>query len=55
MEGRGVAENVKKAAKWYQLAADQGNASAMRNLAVLFATGTDGTPDNAAAVRPAWH
>lgn len=51
MEGRGVAENVKEAAKWYQLAADQGNASAMHNLAVLFATGTNGTPDNAAAVR----
>ncbi|CUW45233.1 peptidoglycan-binding domain 1 protein [Brucella vulpis] len=51
MEGRGVAANVKEAAKWYQLAADQGNASAMHNLAVLFATGTNGTPDNAAAVR----
>ncbi|MEN3396467.1 peptidoglycan-binding protein [Brucella melitensis] len=28
MEGRGVAENVKEAAKWYQLAADQGFAPA---------------------------
>ena len=36
---------------WYQLAAEQGNASAMHNLAVLFAMGAGGQPDNEAAAR----
>ncbi len=43
--------DLTKAVDWYQQAAKQGNASAMHNLAVLFASGANGTPDNASAVR----
>ena len=41
-KGLGVARDVTKAKTWYQLAAAQGNASAMHNLAVLLAMGADG-------------
>ena len=50
-KGIGVERDVKKAKTWYQLAAAQGNASAMHNLAVLFAMGTDGAADNESAAR----
>ncbi|TIT43585.1 MAG: sel1 repeat family protein, partial [Mesorhizobium sp.] len=48
-KGIGVARDVKKAKTWYQLAAEQGNASAMHNLAVLFAMAADGVTDNESA------
>ena len=35
-EGRGVARDYKEAAKWYRLAAEQGNISAQVNLGVLY-------------------
>ena len=41
-EGPWRTRDLAKAKTWYQLAAEQGNASAMHNLAVLFAMGTDG-------------
>ena len=41
----------KKSKTWYQLAAEQGNASAMHNLAVLFAMGADGVTDNDSAAQ----
>ncbi|TIP54932.1 MAG: sel1 repeat family protein, partial [Mesorhizobium sp.] len=47
--GIGVARDIKKAKTYYQLAAEQGNASAMHNLAVLFAMAADGVTDNESA------
>ena len=38
-EGSGVAKDEAEAVKWYRLAADQGNASAQRNLGVMYAQG----------------
>ena len=43
--------DIAKAKTWYQMAAEQGNASAMHNLAVLFAMGADGATDNESAAR----
>src|SRR5690606_17809258 len=40
-----------RAMVWYQLAAEQGNVSAMHNLAVLFALGANGRPDHESAAR----
>ncbi|MDP3525091.1 MAG: SEL1-like repeat protein, partial [Hoeflea sp.] len=37
-KGSGVERDLDAAKKWYQMAAEQGNASAMHNLAVLYAT-----------------
>ncbi|TIU77290.1 MAG: SEL1-like repeat protein, partial [Mesorhizobium sp.] len=48
-KGIGVARDIKKAKTYYQLAAEQGNASAMHNLAVLFAMAADGVTDNESA------
>ena len=50
-KGIGVARDIAKAKTWYQMAAEQGNASAMHNLAVLFAMGADGVADNESAAR----
>ncbi|TPW14368.1 MAG: hypothetical protein FD130_1382 [Halothiobacillaceae bacterium] len=38
-EGKGVAQNYKEAAKWYQRAADQGHPTAQNNLGFLYANG----------------
>jgi localization factor PodJL len=37
-KGSGLERDLAAAKKWYQMAAEQGNASAMHNLAVLYAT-----------------
>ena len=38
-KGEGVGEDDKEAAKWYRLAADQGDADAQCNIGVLYAQG----------------
>ncbi len=43
--------DIAKAKEWYTKAAEQGNASAMHNLAVLYATGVDGTSDDKLAAQ----
>jgi len=49
--GRGVPQDYLEAARWYQLAADQGNARAQDNLGVRHVLG-DGVPqDDVQAVR----
>jgi localization factor PodJL len=50
-KGLGMPRDLNKAIDWYQQAAKQGNANAMHNLAVLFASGANGKPDNTSAVR----
>jgi hypothetical protein len=37
--GRGVEKDFKEAVKWYQKAADQGDAKAQNNLGVMYANG----------------
>ena len=37
--GQGVPQNYTEAAKWYRLAAEQGNAQAQYNLGFLYAEG----------------
>ena len=49
--GEGVPENNAEAARWYQLAAVQGNAHAQFSLGFLYATGAGVPENNAAAVR----
>jgi hypothetical protein len=44
-EGKGVPQNHVEAAKWFRLAADQGNADAQYNLGVAYANG-QGVPQN---------
>ena len=43
--GQGVPQNYAEAVKWYRLAADQGNATAQFNLALMYANG-QGVPQN---------
>ena len=44
--GEGVIEDDKEAVKWYRLAAEQGDAVAQSNLAVMYATGQGVIQDN---------
>jgi localization factor PodJL len=44
-KGHGVKKDVETARRLYLAAAEQGNAKAMHNLAVLYAEGIDGKPD----------
>jgi len=46
-----VKKDLAEARRWYQAAADRGNANAMHNIAVLYAEGIDGKPDFAAAAQ----
>jgi localization factor PodJL len=48
-KANGVERNLTEAKRYYQLAADQGNAGAMHNLAVLLASDAAGAPDFKAA------
>jgi localization factor PodJL len=50
-KGTGVARDLAKSRSWYEKAAGEGNASAMHNLAVLYAMGADGGTDNDAAAK----
>ena len=43
--GKGVPQNYKEAAKWYRLAAEQGDAKAQYNLGVMYHKG-QGVPQN---------
>ena len=49
-KGLGVKKDLARARRLYLAAAEQGNAKAMHNLAVLYAEGIDGKPDYATAV-----
>ena len=49
--GEGVPEDNAEAARWYHLAAVQGNAHAQFSLGILYATGAGVPKDNAEAVR----
>jgi TPR repeat protein len=44
-EGRGVPQDYAEAAKWYKLAAEQGDALAQYNLGLSYARGEGVTPD----------
>ena len=48
-EGRGVPQDYAEAAKWYKLAAEQGDALAQYNLGLSYARGEGVTPDPVAA------
>lgn len=50
-KGDGVPLDLKQAAFWYERAALGGNIRAMHNLATLLASGKNGKPDYAAAMR----
>jgi uncharacterized protein len=43
--GRAMPKNTPEAIRWYKLAADAGNPSAMVGLAVIYATGDGVVPD----------
>lgn len=45
-KGRGVTINEREAAKWFQLAAEQGDAAAQFNLGALYGMGRGVTQDN---------
>src|SRR5262245_27241488 len=47
--GQGVAKDYVEAAKWWQLAAEQGHAGAQNNLGTLYAEGQGVTQDNVSA------
>ena len=49
--GRGIAQDKTKAAKWYRKAAEQGNAIAQFNLGYLYAVGQGVTQDKAEAAK----
>ena len=40
-EGKGVTKDLKEAAKWYQLSAEEGDAHAQPNLAMIHNDGLD--------------
>ena len=44
--GQGVIQDYKTAVKWFRLAAEQGNANAQYNLAVMYANGQGVIQDN---------
>ena len=45
-EGEGVQQDKREAAKWYRLAAEQGNAKAQNNLGVMYSNGEGVIQDN---------
>jgi tetratricopeptide (TPR) repeat protein len=49
--GRGVPKDEKKAAEWYQQAADKGNATAMNNLGTMYENGRGVPKDEARAAK----
>jgi hypothetical protein len=49
LDGQGVPQDNAESAKWYRLAADQGNPQAQYNLCLWYAQGEGGTPDNVQA------
>jgi TPR repeat protein len=51
--GDGVPKNSAEAAKWYRLAAEQGNVSAQFDLGVLYLNG-DGVPKNLLGAHAWW-
>ena len=48
-KGKGVEQDLKEAAKWYQKAADQGDADAQYNLGVMYDNGDGVEQDNVTA------
>lgn len=50
-KGQGVRQDFKEAARWYRLAADQGDASAQSNLGLLYANGQGVRQDIKEALR----
>ena len=51
MNGQGVAQDYGESARWYKLAAEQGQAEAQYNLGVLYASGQGVARDTAEAAR----
>jgi TPR repeat protein len=51
LDGDGVPENDAEAARWFRLAADQGDALAQYNLGTMYYTGRGVPEDDAEAVR----
>jgi hypothetical protein len=49
MNGQGVAQDYRESARWYKLAAEQGQAEAEYNLGVLYANGQGVSRDNSEA------
>jgi alpha/beta superfamily hydrolase len=49
--GDGVAKDLAEAVRWYQAAAERGNADAQNDLAVMYDAGNGVTEDDAEAVR----
>jgi len=50
-KGDGIAQDNKEALKWYRLSAEQGNADAQNNLAVMYRKGEGVTQDYQEAVK----
>ena len=52
-KGDGVPQNYKEAAKWSQLAAEQGDVDAQYNLGLMYANGQGVSQDHKEAIK--WH